>query len=752
MKLPDLSSNEHAWLKTFFYGRNQIKWVSLVNPTSTGEYTSEVVRWLSLFQEEKELIPLVLPLKEPNNSFSYYICTRSEKATAQVVEELEAFFGRSYSDFDRNFKFKAVDSIERNLLDKFNGQVLRVRVSDKDISVVKKIFDTYFHLLENRPTRNSVGARHFGTIRADFEKSLLVGNEVAATAYIEELRSTGRLDAQNQKFLEIRLRAALGRWRDIIINASYIRSIVDLALPTRIHSDLIEAIYRVYLEEFEKENKPDEAIAKFRAEIAPKYAALFRTRRDNKNTVVLKAFLINELSKETPSLEYCQQLLNIYPELSIDISYVKSLISKINFAPTTSNVLELANAAFDEENYDVALDLFLQCSPSKEVLRRIIACARDIDSLTACEKAVLAARNYPSSIIAELPPKSTEILKKLEKQYQPNIINERESFVIKNWCDWANWVLKGAELKVSEDIAQKGLMEWQVEEFIKNPLLIKTLSDLLSSGEGLAKKCFQQAFPYIYEFFSKIKFDKSLFKPLYLNLLMLLAIEESVNQDVLNLAMQLIQTLLDIGLIKKEYEELLTDVSALWANCSSFKYLEWGIDVSEIISIYPSPDKNLALSFYLNVIEVVSQNRDKVNEAYWDLLGGLARHFGCFEHFKPLKPTQQGISTSNSNLKQVWKDKRLAIYTLVEQVAIQAKIRLEKFYPGLHVDLNNDHEATDKLVNLAKSADIFIFAWRASKHQAFYCIQNNRSKSAITLYPKGTGSASIIREVNDYFF
>ena len=75
---------------------------------------------------------------------------------------------------------------------------------------------------------------------------------------------------------------------------------------------------------------------------------------------------------------------------------------------------------------------------------------------------------------------------------------------------------------------------------------------------------------------------------------------------------------------------------------------------------------------------------------------------------------------------------------------------LRQTCPGLEVDINSDEVCTDRLAALAKNSDVFIFAWRSSKHQAYYCIKNNRPATLPLLQPLGKGSASILRAALEY--
>jgi hypothetical protein len=85
----------------------------------------------------------------------------------------------------------------------------------------------------------------------------------------------------------------------------------------------------------------------------------------------------------------------------------------------------------------------------------------------------------------------------------------------------------------------------------------------------------------------------------------------------------------------------------------------------------------------------------------------------------------------------------IGIYTLTEPAGQRAQQFLRKLLPQAKVELNADHVATDKLKHLAANADIFVFAWKSSKHQAYFAVKDARG-SKQTLLPLGKGSASIL--------
>jgi hypothetical protein len=88
------------------------------------------------------------------------------------------------------------------------------------------------------------------------------------------------------------------------------------------------------------------------------------------------------------------------------------------------------------------------------------------------------------------------------------------------------------------------------------------------------------------------------------------------------------------------------------------------------------------------------------------------------------------------------RNKMLAIYTLTEGAGRRAKNVLSEDYPGLEIRLNHDKKATSELMNIAKTADYFVFSAKSAAHQAFYPVANIRKD---LIYPAGKGASSIVR-------
>jgi hypothetical protein len=151
------------------------------------------------------------------------------------------------------------------------------------------------------------------------------------------------------------------------------------------------------------------------------------------------------------------------------------------------------------------------------------------------------------------------------------------------------------------------------------------------------------------------------------------------------------------------------------------------------------------LRFFTEVISIVSAAPHRVTVTQRAILDVLAKDYGCLNLLESLPACDK--EGDNLNLASEFKG-LIGIYTLTEGAGQRAKSILERYFPGARVETNKDYAATDRLVALAKSADIFVFAWKSSKHQAYYCVKEARGSKEIVM-PSGKGTASIVKSALD---
>ena len=166
----------------------------------------------------------------------------------------------------------------------------------------------------------------------------------------------------------------------------------------------------------------------------------------------------------------------------------------------------------------------------------------------------------------------------------------------------------------------------------------------------------------------------------------------------------------------------------------------------ELLVLYPAQDEGkLSLETFIEVCSIALSATHRITATQREIFQALALDYN-YSNFLESMPeaTDPNISKTLPAFSGF-----IGIYTLMEGAGQRAKDILKKHFPSSRIETNNDYVTTDKLTSIAEKADIFVFAWKASKHEAYFCVKRAREGQDI-LMPIGKGAASIVRTVLDY--
>jgi hypothetical protein len=701
------------------------------------EVRSEAIQWIEAILI-KEDIPLLIPYRDETHCV-WFACCQEFGQTEQVREELTSFLGGVHATITRPGESLILSPVESIIRGQFESRYVKLTITPNQERGFLEALAIYRALLMRRPSRAVVGSRPEGRIRYDFEQALLANNEQNADRCIDEWKRTGRLSQQNLCFIVIRKLGALGNWSQIVHNPDHLRAIMDLKLPARIQSDLLEAIYHVHLIGYEIKGDFNGLKSAFDHKVRNQYGPLFKTRRGIRTKNVIMLFLLNELTHEKPDTAVCTDLLSEYDPDEIGYEYFHDLVNSLKQAEVKvdeKSLLSAASTAFDDGAYDKAFNLYLRCTLSKIVLVRILMCGDFIGSQESLHRAWQVCRGQ-TGFISELPTKWQQFHKHLKERFEGAVGQ------ISDWYSWVEYVCGGGDPEQARKIAEKSVLEWNASGISSTPQKTRAFADLLITAWEADQSIMQEIFPALYEAFVTDPKREAKLLPVFSVLLFLLAYADSLSPDELELAKNLANTLLKYETQAEEYRKAVAFLSDIWKKKQSFHYLDWGLDVVELFVLYPAADFNATIPFFNGILQLAAQKKSFLSDGQWAILELLAVDYGLVDYVASIRPAKQAKEQDKS-LSDLLNSKKIGIYTLEEPAGKRAKEVIEKLYPGAKVELNHDHEATPALTNLAKSADFFVFAWKSSKHQAFYCIQDNIKHKENLLLPAGKGTTSIL--------
>ena len=319
------------------------------------------------------------------------------------------------------------------------------------------------------------------------------------------------------------------------------------------------------------------------------------------------------------------------------------------------------------------------------------------------------------------------------------------------WMSWAQQLKRGVNLAGAESAVRSGATNWDVTLFQHSESLSKDFADLLGNLNGDAAVVLRRSLSQVFAaFFPEGGEPTSATKPIAAVLFLLIAMDDGLSGSDLNLLAQLMAHLLALGLSVDDYVSLVTDLEDVQDRVGSYAHLPWSLDICEALAIAPSPSetaRDARLRLFLQVLGQTQAFAHRLRPQDLLPIEFLAKDYGVDdEAVASLKradeePTADLVPASLAG-------KTIGIYTLAEAAGTRAKQSLEAMFPGCTAEVNSDLVCTARLTSLAKAADLFVFAWKSSSHQAFYCVKDALTKGE-PIWVLGKGTASILRAVLD---
>jgi hypothetical protein len=734
-----LPPREQSWLGRFFSGRNALQWESIVSGNAPSAWLEQVSPWIAAVAAQGGHAAIVLPVFDAHGPCQWYGMAADERSAAALVQELTAVVGPSYSDFRGHpLQADSGDNIERALQERFGPFIYRVAPVDAAArGEIAQALQLYLGVLRRRPEIPDRTQRPFGKIRADFDRALLAGNEADAQRIRDELVASGRIDAEQHKYLEIRMLAGLGRQQQLAHDYMLIKSVLDLSPPAQTITDLVDALYSTYIAAIEDDPDVEAILTTFRSDIARPFGPLFRERKGIRQPNVLKAFLLYELVQGEPNVARCEAIAAAYPAQAGRGLIERWCSRLVATPPPRADALDLARQALADEDYDVALQWSFEALPDPWTYGALLRCAVELNDATITRRVLDAVSTAPESARAKWTKRDVSRLEQLQS-VQSETPQKRPDV---DWMSWARYVEAGRydqpPLQILEDVVNR----WSPEAYASDPGACRQLAEKIGNASGEAEQVFRDAFASLVEFFVDRPANPVRgFMPIYTMLIRIVAWNGAVSANELELASSLMQALVSVGPSKDDYAESLDAYAEILTANNAPGNIDWALNAAELLALHASPDKESRLRFFMTVVDTARTHVHRLTPTQQTILSLLAKDYGCDGLVESFPSRNEGDTGAT---EYVDFDGLIGIYTLTEPAGHRARQFLRKHLPRAKVEVNADMAATDGLKHLAANADIFVFAWKSSKHQAYYAAKEAR-RDRETLLPLGKGSASIL--------
>jgi len=587
--------------------------------------------------------------------------------------------------------------------------------------------------------------RTLGLLRADLERAIAVEDRIEIERIREQIQSSGRLDGENLLYIDVEIKAGLGEWLEIAEDRDLIFKLSGLKLPVRVLSDLHEALYRRYVEPSEIIGDPKKALDAFVEARLHQKALIFGTRRGVKNPRVLKSYFLYSIANNSTHGDVFEELITLIKGLDDPFS-----ACLLELAPNESQTilqdsrkddhfrkLSEADEAFENLEHEKAFNIYLNSSISTHNVSRLLQCLPHLGEVEFSSKIIEYVNNWDQ--LQALPLQHQKRLQELTA-----LQGKRKAHHTKSWLDWCRFVDEGADADEAIEALRNGVSTWDDRELQRDMGKITEFVQIIDNADEKKDAIFREAAPLI---FGRLSTDDNLIsrnlKPLFLLLITKISLFGDPSVNELGLILELVRIVFTCGLNEKEYEGLITDLEDLIHGQYAPNRFSWIVDTFDLLANNPCPSRDRLLQLGVRIVQEGGKLAHRLPPEDKVLFASICKDY---ELELPADIAESTVAEVTPQLESL-RGRKLAIYSLDSSAAERAATFLKESCETLEIEINSDHTCTKTLSHLSKTADVFVFAWKCSKHQAYYCIKKHRDRSNPIVQPSGKGASSIIRAV-----
>jgi hypothetical protein len=656
--------------------------------------------------------PCVLPRLAADKQLWFYVVADDKRQLTEMMGVMRAYLGAVRTKSDPQLHIDATDETEDVLIGRWPQGFLKIAIplelnsQREEVYSVFKTINVALARYGERPQSVAVTQRPIGRILSDFFIACDRNDGKGAEAFLGELKTSGRMSARNLLSIELQTLAARNDWKGVLAHPR-LEDILSRRIPARVTEILLEALGRTEMRSSQPADYQTEAL---RARLEPVCALFMRS----------------------PGLAICgnEDRWRVWAIGAVAFGYARAIAALPQEVLGAEWINQLRQwGGLHQEAKPVARDAAeaLDVAPNIEgavyLLKRSLAL--DPQEGLAIYRRLSA---FPAEILKEI--EGHRVLGSVWRTLQDDFAPQRN---IDSWPTWLSSLLQRDTEQITVQTLSDVCRQWEPGCWDEEAMSRQLLS-LADSGDS---RRFREGIPVLRGWLQDRRIQTS--ASFVAQMLLVLAVDEVHSTQDLVLTADLIGDLTNVAHTKEQYRESINAVIEIWNRTKSIKSLDDGLDLMDVLLDSVCADAQARLSYWTVLQEfcltewrrLTDQQQLLVREAS-EAISGSSTQF----------PAVRTVRDSRGGTRADPGPKRLAIYTLTEGAGRRAKAVLSELFPHLDIQLNHDKSATSALINLAKTADYFVFSAQSAAHQAFYPVVHRRDD---ILYPSGKGSSSIVR-------
>jgi hypothetical protein len=211
-----------------------------------------------------------------------------------------------------------------------------------------------------------------------------------------------------------------------------------------------------------------------------------------------------------------------------------------------------------------------------------------------------------------------------------------------------------------------------------------------------------------------------------------------------DLVVRLLDRLLTAGITSEALRGHLQDLADRWDEVASPRRVDWPITVSDVVLQTTGTTEALG-AYVAHVLSSTSRWADRLDDAQRVALVSIGSELDL--DVSSLAIDDEVVPAASAGLDAL-AGLTVGLYTLTKGVG-QRVAAVLRAVGGVDFEVNDDHVSTDRLLALARRADVMVVVKRSAKHSATDAIFSVRDLRD-TPVPSGKGSAAVLRALQDW--
>lgn len=677
--------------------------------------------------------PGLLPrMREGSPTIEWYLLAGTDDDFRRAREEIKGFVGPTYARWDSALtRLDPHDAIDQAVTQAAPGRVLKfANLNGEELERMWEPLQRLRSAWTQRPPRARATRRPITAIVRDIDLALAAGASAQALTDLAELRLRGAISVQNARFIEIRALATDSRWREIVAHRDF-ADLCRIRRPWDVTEAMASAVNNTWFSAAEAALDRDAAVSAYLLRQSD-LDQLLRVYGPGSRPAMLKAAAVRLAADEAPAARFLSLVERLPTEG--DRAWVQ-LLSEHSNTPVETELT--SREALDSGRFDDALRLALEAPGSVEDARVVLAAAYELGSIDAARQAIAYWRDIADDLQDDVLTRRT--VRDAFDGIKELVDARAEVAEVTTWGAWLERVRTDPSWPSAAAVARCGELEFAATDSAGAEPLTRMSEEILAIADSPQRAVLLDGLPSLLRWIDRQDLTPSTTSPLHMSILEALALMDGWDAAGLEIAGDLVERILAVGVEPAGYGELLDTVDLIWDRMASRRHAAWLADVAEQFEFHPGDRERLIRTIVTGLARLDS---GALPSAVRDGLSLTAKNLGVSDVMPEVRsPEERPADAVDSSGKTV------GIYSLSPQVLHRVNARLRQLVPGLKVVTNSDHVATPALVSMARSVDLMVVAIGSAKHSATGAIDANRPDELTTLRNAFRGSTRIVEAV-----